>query len=426
MCYFVRAPARYADSVPHWLLSGASPRATPGKPGQGGKNAVNNYRLLVIGTILLGWFNSLATGAQPQGTSSEAPSFKVFDAPGAGTEAGQGTTPWSINGNGDIAGSFVDAAGVPHGFLRSKTGSFISFDAPNASERTGQGTIARSVNDQDDVAGYFYAATGVRRGFVRRKDGSFAVFDPLGSAGTVLNAINAPGDVAGNYVINDQAHGLLGHRDGKFISFDPPGGFNTAPEWITDSGEIAGYYEDQLGVLHGFIRHKDGTFATIDVPDAIGGEGKGTFPMSLNENGELVGHYSAGGNGLDRGFVRHKDGSVASVDPPGGITDDAAHADAEGYVLRAVTAPLSVNERGEATGYFDDTSGFVHGFVSHADGAFTTFEVPGATPGSGLGTFPASINNAGEVTGYFYTGTIGVQHGFVMSPASTHAHAPRK
>jgi len=379
--------------------------------------------IALAATLLL---NSPGFPSGPQRPSSETGSFTVFDAPGAGSEAGQGTIPWSINANGEITGNFVDAMGVPHGFLRNKGGSFVVFDAPNASLRPEQGTTPRAINQQGDIAGYFYAVNGVRRGFLRRKDGSFIVFDPLGSAGTVINAINALDQVAGNYVVNDQAHGLLGRKDGTFVTFDPPGGFNTAPEWINDTGEIAGYYEDEVGMLHGFIRHKDGTFTTVDVPGAVAGEGKGTFPMGLNESGSMIGHYSAGANSLDRGFIRQKDGTFANLDPPGGITDDAAHADAEGYVLRAVTAPLGMNRLGEIAGYFDDTSGFVHGFVRHADAAFTVLDVPGASKGSGLGTFPASINDSGEVTGYFYTGAIGVQHGFLMTPPPSHTPASRK
>lgn len=385
-----------------------------------------NSRSLAMAAILLAGLLCLVVMANSQPASPGDNVFKIFDAPGAGSDAGQGTIPWSINGSGDIAGAFVDSQGLSHGFVRSKSGSFVAFDAPNASQRGDQGTTARAINKQGAVAGYFYGANGVRRGFVRRKDGSFMVFDPLGSAGTVINTINGEGEAAGNYVINDQAHGLLGRDDGTFVTFDPPGGFNTAPEWINDAGDIAGYYEDEVGVLHGFVRHKDGTFITMDVPGAMAAQGKGTFPMSLNENGELTGHYSAGANGLDRGFVRSKDGKVTNLDPPGAILDDAAHADPDGYVLRAVTAPLSINGRGEIAGYFDDTSGFVHGFVRHADATFTTFEAPGATKGSGLGTFPAAINDRGEVTGYFYTGSIGVQHGFLMSPPATSAVAPRK
>lgn len=349
--------------------------------------------------------------------------FTTFDAPAAGDGPGQGTTPWAINANGDIAGVVVDSMGIPHGFVRAGSGTFVSFDAPNASQRADRGTTTRSINTPGDVAGYFAATTGVNCGFIRRKDGTFVVFNPLGSAGTVINSINALGDVAGNYVLNDQAHGLLGHRDGNFISFDPPGSYNTAPEWIAEDGDITGYYEDQLGVLHGFVRHTDGTFATADVAGAIAAQGKGTFPMSVSEGGEIVGHYTAGEHGTDRGFIRHKVGMVENIDPPGSITDDAVHADAEGYVLHAITDPLSINRRGEIAGYFDDTNGLVHGFVRRANGKFETFEVPGASTGSGLGTFPTGINDRGEVVGYYYTGTVGVVHGFVMRPQAGNTSA---
>ncbi|HWF40173.1 MAG TPA: hypothetical protein VG322_16730 [Candidatus Acidoferrales bacterium] len=378
--------------------------------------------MFVTLTVWAGLFAML-----PQSLSAVSSlAFAVFDAPSAGSGPGQGTTPWAINGKGEIAGVFIDNMGVPHGFLRSSSGSFVSFDAPNASQRADGGTTPRSINEPGDVAGYFSATTGTNRGFLRRNDGSFAIFDPLGSAGTVINSMNAQGEVTGNYVVNDQAHGLLGHKDGSFVTFDPPGGFNTAPEWIADNGDIAGYYEDQLGVLHGFIRHKDGTFAVTDVPSAVASQGKGTFPMSISENGELIGHYTAGEHGADRGFIRHKEGAIENIEPPGSITDDAVHADPEGYVLHAITDPLSINSNGEIAGYFDDTNGLVHGFVRRAAGNFEIVEVPGASTGSGLGTFPTSINHRGEVTGYYYTGSVGVVHGFVMTPHLGSNSAPRK
>jgi hypothetical protein len=40
-----------------------------------------------------------------------------FSAPGAGTGGGQGTYAYSINDAGVIAGYYVDASGVHHGFL---------------------------------------------------------------------------------------------------------------------------------------------------------------------------------------------------------------------------------------------------------------------------------------------------------------------
>jgi hypothetical protein len=43
--------------------------------------------------------------------------FVTFDAPGAGTGAGQGTRPSTNNLEGVVVGWFVDANSLNHGFL---------------------------------------------------------------------------------------------------------------------------------------------------------------------------------------------------------------------------------------------------------------------------------------------------------------------
>src|ERR1700733_12067765 len=58
------------------------------------------------------------------------PTIITFDVPGAGTAADQGTLAASINPAGMIAGTYIDANGVGHGFLRAPGGSFTPFDAP--------------------------------------------------------------------------------------------------------------------------------------------------------------------------------------------------------------------------------------------------------------------------------------------------------
>src|SRR6516164_7884337 len=70
----------------------------------------------------------------------------TFDAPGAGTAAGQGTTPIVINPAGVIAGFYVDPSNVVHSFLRSRAGDITTFDAPGAGTGAFQGTFAFSMN----------------------------------------------------------------------------------------------------------------------------------------------------------------------------------------------------------------------------------------------------------------------------------------
>jgi len=47
------------------------------------------------------------------------PTYITFDAPGAGTDPGQGTTPNGIDAQGAVVGWYVDAGNVNHGFLRT-------------------------------------------------------------------------------------------------------------------------------------------------------------------------------------------------------------------------------------------------------------------------------------------------------------------
>ena len=70
---------------------------------------------------------------------AKEPTITTFDAPGAGTGAGQGTTGEAINAAGAIAGIYIDASNVYHGFLRARNGAITTFDAAGAA--TGAGTF---------------------------------------------------------------------------------------------------------------------------------------------------------------------------------------------------------------------------------------------------------------------------------------------
>src|SRR5438093_884705 len=69
------------------------------------------------------------------------PTIITFDAPGSGTGPGQGTFAGNINPSAAIAGRYVDASGVAHGFVRAPEGTITTFDAPNAGTGPGQGTF---------------------------------------------------------------------------------------------------------------------------------------------------------------------------------------------------------------------------------------------------------------------------------------------
>ena len=76
-------------------------------------------------------------------------------------------------------------------------------------------------------------------------------------------------------------------------------------------------------------------------------------------------------------------------------------------------AAISINARGDVTGWFFDANkgGPVHGYVRDRNGNFTVLDAPNAG-----GTYAESINARGDVAGWFYYSSSGeIQHGFVVS-----------
>jgi hypothetical protein len=350
----------------------------------------------------------------------------IFDVPAAGHGFGQGTTPQSINAAGEITGFFADSNDALHGFIRHKDGSILTFDAPEAGTQAGEGTMAQSINLSGDVAGYYARSgpNGARQGFVRRLSGSLETFDPPGSISTVAQSINDSGEIIGNYVRDDMAHGFLREKNGTFITFDPPGSANTAPLAISATGEIAGYYADANEALHGFLRHKAGSIVEFDAPDASTNSAQGTFPLTINTPGKIAGYFYSRPSGVLHGFLRESNGAFVVFDPPGSAGENGkTSADREGYVVRPVTAPLSINSRGEIAGYFGDAAGVLHAFVRTSTGTFSVFEAVNASTSGGLGTFAQSINDGGEIAGYYFDQTRSVRHGVLWKPPQSPAKA---
>src|SRR5437867_3778127 len=123
----------------------------------------------------------------------------------------------------------------------------------------------------------------------------------------------------------------------------------------------------------------------------------GTTALSINERGEVTGYYEA--HSKERGFIRDARGRFTTFDVPGSLS----------------TAAQSINNRGEVTGYYGDPVTFrPRGFIRDARGTFTTFDVPGS-----LSTAAQSINNRGEVTGYYGDPVTFRPRGFIRDARGT-------
>ena len=126
----------------------------------------------------------------------------------------------------------------------------------------------------------------------------------------------------------------------------------------------------------------------------------GTTALSINDRGEVTGYYNA--HSQQRGFIRDAQGTLTTFDVPGS----------------GGTAAESINNRGEVTGnYFDRVTVLIRGFIRDARGTFTTFAVPPGSMGS-IFTDPRSINEPGAVTGQYLDGAAH-SHSFIRDGRGT-------
>jgi hypothetical protein len=81
------------------------------------------------------------------------------------------------------------------------------------------------------------------------------------------------------------------------------------------------------------------------------------------------------------------------------------------------TVPLSINDKGQVTGYYETTTS-MSGFT-YSQGQYTTINPPGS-----VGTLDLSINNSGQVVGYYEDST--TNHGFVATDPPSPTNAPHQ
>jgi uncharacterized membrane protein len=123
-----------------------------------------NDRRQVVGLYVDADAESGADGTMPPGAIHgfvwHDGDFKTIDVPGAAA-----TLLLGINNRGQMVGSYIDAAGGYHGFLRDRRGAVSTLpEFPGADPRMG-GTQPGAINDRGRIVGLAYDARGGSRGF---------------------------------------------------------------------------------------------------------------------------------------------------------------------------------------------------------------------------------------------------------------------
>jgi hypothetical protein len=347
----------------------------------------------------------------------------TFEAPGAGTGASQGTgcfgCTFGLNNWGAIAGTYLDANNVYHGFLRSPEGKFTTFEAPGADTtvNSGNGTFAESINDLGEITGNYADATGTAHGFVRSLWGTFTTFDvPGGANGSFPIFVNLEGAVAGYSLdANLLFHAFLRYPDGTFAVFVGPdsctsglsaGCYGSAATYVNLVGESVGGFQDPNLAIHGLIRSPEGRFTTFDAPGAGTGPFQGTgcpgCNFGVNYSGAIAGTYTDANN-VFHGFLHSPEGKFTTFEATGAGTGSY-----QGTGCLS-DCPVGLNDWGVITGSYWDSNDVQHGYLRTPEGTFVTVDPPGSQA-----TQPESINDSGAVAGY-YLDANGVFRGFLLA-----------
>ena len=116
---------------------------------------------------------------------ASAQTYLSIDFPGATTTILDG----GPNPEGTSVGTYVDTAGVTHGFLLTREGIFTSFNVPGSTS-----TTPNLIDPQGTIVGSYLDASNVSHGFILH-GGTFTTVDFPGAAGTVLTGIGPSGEM---------------------------------------------------------------------------------------------------------------------------------------------------------------------------------------------------------------------------------------
>ena len=229
------------------------------------------------------------------------------------TLAGGHFHPVSMNRAGALVGWADTANGAWHGFMYDHR---EMVDLGIASADPGSPI---SINDAGDIAGTTRSATGNSSAFVWPR-GSAALLGVRGhSEGWSVNRL---GVVAG---ASDQRAALFSR--GAILDLGTlPGGEAAMTTVINDQGEAAGISISPGGVARAFIY-------TNGAMTPIGEGGTKTWPLAINNAGDVVGHYD--GAGTEHAFLwtNHRFVDLDTAAPPGWILSSAEQIDDRGRIV---------------------------------------------------------------------------------------------
>jgi hypothetical protein len=115
----------------------------------------------------------------------------------------------AINYRGVVVGTFEDASGIFHGFIRKPDGTVTVITVPNSSTTPGLGTTTLGINEDGWISGHFWDSQNVEHGYTRSPGGRFFQIDVPGATSTAGGGINNEGIVVGHYNVGAAEFGYI-------------------------------------------------------------------------------------------------------------------------------------------------------------------------------------------------------------------------
>ena len=321
----------------------------------------------------------------------------IVEFPGASA-----TYAYFVNVVGTLVGSYVDAEGAYHLYLRNSEGQFIPFDV-HANIAASEYFLPQGINDAGDSVIRAKALEDVPRTYVATLQHGLHELRFPDSVSTEGWNINQDGSVVGYYdTVDGRRHGFIARLAEDTVpevstetvvssvashytyeSIDVPGVDFLALTASTDFEDYAGYTKSADGEKIVGFTFIDGVFTTYDFPGS-----RNTYFYALGNNGNVAGHYEDS-EGRHRGIVLEA-GELREYNFPGAV-------ETEIYGISDATGAL--------TGNFIDVSGVRRGFSGEA-----IIEFPGASA-----TYADFVSSVGNLVGS-YVDAEGIYHTYLRAP----------
>ncbi len=307
-----------------------------------------------------------------------------------------------VGANGVIMGSYIDAEGVYHAYIRTPDGTMRSIDVPQpvpfeylyGHGINNAGTYVARAKVLGDIPRTFVGSAVERAGVVELKFPGSVITDGWN--------INQDGSIVGHYEsVDGRTHGFIARpvedtttqvdpdpdatadENYTFETIDVPGVDFLALTASSDFNDYAGYTKSSDGEKEIAFTLIDGVFTTYDFPGS-----QKTHFYALGNNGNAAGHYQDN-EGLYHGVVL-ENGELRQYDFPDAVQTEI-------YGISDATGAL--------TGNFTDADGVRRGFTGDI-----IVEFPGSTE-----TYADFINASGGMVGS-YVDAEGVYHPYVRTP----------